>query len=55
VRDASFAERVRAVYAWSPLPAPLTGIVLALPIVVFVIAAVMARAGLRSALAQNTT
>jgi 4-amino-4-deoxy-L-arabinose transferase-like glycosyltransferase len=55
VRDASFAERVRAVYAWSPLPSPLTGVVLALPLVMLVIAAVVARAGLRSAPAQATT
>ena len=50
VPDASFAERVRAVYAWSPLPAPLTGVVLALPLVVVVIAAVVARAAPRSPL-----
>jgi hypothetical protein len=39
VRDASFTERVRAVYAWSPLPSPLTGVVLGLPLVVLVVAA----------------
>ena len=44
VRDASFTERVRAVYAWSPLPSPLTGIVLALPLVVLAVAAVTALA-----------
>ena len=43
VPDASFAARVRAVYAWSPLPAPLTGVVLALPLVVVAVAAVVAR------------
>jgi hypothetical protein len=41
-RDASFTERVRAVYEWSPLPAGLTGIVLALPLLLVVAAAASA-------------
>jgi hypothetical protein len=40
--DATFTERVHAVYAWSPLPAPLTGVVLALPLLLIVAGAVMA-------------
>jgi hypothetical protein len=41
-RDATFTERVHAVYAWSPLPAPLTGVVLALPFLIVVAALVTA-------------
>ncbi len=41
-RDATFAERVHAVYAWSPLPALLTGVVLALPFLLLVAGAVIA-------------
>jgi hypothetical protein len=48
-RDATFTERVRAVYEWSPLPAPVTGIVLALPFLLVLAAAVsVATANARS-------